>query len=105
MPPPPVAGMMPPPPGGIPPPPGMYAPGQEPPPAMMMAPAYELTEEEKKRAELEADEVFMKYVKVYKMTKNLANIKLKMKAEGQYEPALIDMFAESADVKATASYN
>jgi hypothetical protein len=61
-----------------------------------------MTEEERKRAELEADEVFMKYVKIYKMTKNLAVIKQKMKAEGMYEPILIDMFAEPSDVRATA---
>jgi hypothetical protein len=47
----------------------------------------------------------MKYVKIYKMTKSLANIKIKMKAEGNYEPKLIDMFAEPGDVRATASYN
>ena len=65
----------------------------------------ELTEEEKKKLELEADEVFMKYVKIYKMTKSLANIKIKMRADGNYEPKLIDMFAEPGDVRATASYN
>ena len=74
---------------------------------MMMMAAYEpeLTEEEKKKMELEADEVFMKYVKIYKMTKSLANIKIKMRAEGNYEPKLIDMFADAADVRATALYN
>ncbi len=70
-----------------------------------MMPAYELTEEEKKKMELEQDEAFMKLVKIYKMTKSLANIKIKMKAEGIYEPKLLDLFAEERDVKATASYN
>lgn len=32
----------------------------------------------------------MKYVKIYKMTKNLASVKAKMRAEGIYEPVLID---------------
>ena len=50
----------------------------------------EMTEEEKKRMELESDEAFMKFVKIYKMTKSLAAVKQKMKAEGIYEPALID---------------
>ena len=74
-------------------------------PPMMMAYEPELTEEEKKKMELEKDEVFMKYVKIYKMTKVLANIKIKMKAEGVYEPRLLDLFAEPKDVKATESYN
>jgi hypothetical protein len=77
---------------------------------MMQAPPMvpyelEMTEEEKKKAELEKDEVFMKYVKIYKMTKVLASIKIKMKAEGLYEPKLLDLFAEPKDVKATESYN
>jgi uncharacterized membrane protein len=55
--------------------------------------------------ELEQDEAFMKLVKIYKMTKTLANIKIKMKADGIYEPKWIDLFAEDKDVKATASYN
>ena len=50
----------------------------------------EMSEEERKRMELENDEVFMKYVKMYKITKNLAGIKQKMKNEGMYEPVLID---------------
>lgn len=50
----------------------------------------EMSEEEKKRMELENDEVFMKYVKGYKITKNLAAIKTKMRNEGIYEPILID---------------
>jgi len=65
----------------------------------------EMTEEERKKAELQADEVFMKYVKSYKITKSLAAIKQKMRNEGVYEPVLIDMFAEPADVRATAQYN
>ena len=39
----------------------------------------EMTEEERQKMELEQDEVFMKYYKAYKITKNLANIKLKMR--------------------------
>jgi|LauGreDrversion4_2_1035121.scaffolds.fasta_scaffold3503707_1 hypothetical protein len=72
---------------------------------MPVAPAYEMTEEEKKKMELEQDEAFMKLVKIYKMTKTLANIKIKMKMDGIYEPKWIDLFAEDKDVKATASYN
>ena len=75
----------------------------QPPP--MMAYEMELTEEEKKKMELEKDEVFMKYVKIYKMTKSLASVKIKVKAEGVYEPKLLDLFAEPRDVKATESYN
>ena len=41
----------------------------------------EMTEEERKKSELEQDEVFMKYYKAYKITKNLALIKQKMKNE------------------------
>jgi len=41
--------------------------------------------------ELEGNETFMKYVKIYNMTKNLALIKQKMKAEGQFPPILIDV--------------
>lgn len=63
----------------------------------------EMTEEEKKKAELEGNETFMKYVKIYNMTKNLALIKQKMKAEGQFEPILIDMFVKNPfDIKNTA---
>ena len=47
----------------------------------------------------------MKYVKIYKMTKVLASVKIKVKAEGVYEPRLLDLFAEPKDVKATESYN
>ena len=71
----------------------------------MMAYEMELTEEEKKKMELEKDEVFMKYVKIYKMTKSLASFKIRVKAEGVYEPKLLDLFAEPRDVKATESYN
>lgn len=75
-----------PPPGMPPAPPGMPYPGQE-----FQAPVMpEMSEEERKRMELENDEVFMKYVKMYKITKNLAGIKQKMKNEGIYEPVLID---------------
>jgi hypothetical protein len=38
-----------------------------------------LSEEERKKMELEQDENFMKLYKAYKMTKNLAMIKQKMK--------------------------
>ena len=67
---------LPPPPGGlppgIPPPPGV--PGQDfQPPQMPDMP--EMSEEERKKMELENDEVFMKYVKIYKITKNLGVIK------------------------------
>lgn len=65
----------------------------------------EMTEEERKKMELEQDEVFMKYYKAYKITKNLANIKLKMRQEGMYEPKLMDLFAEGMDVRATQGYN
>ena len=46
----------------------------------------EMTEEERKKMELEQDEVFMKYYKIYRITKNLAVIKQKMRQEGLYEP-------------------
>jgi hypothetical protein len=47
----------------------------------------ELTEEEKKKIELEQNEEFMKYIKLYKIVKvPLANLKQKMKAEGKYKP-------------------
>ena len=61
----------------------------------------EMSEEEQKRMELESDEIFMKYVKMYKVTKNLAAIKQKMKNEG-YEPILIDQFVEPMHARATA---
>lgn len=51
----------------------------------------EMSEEERKKMELENDEVFMKYVKIYKITKNLGVIKQKMRQEGNYEPKLIDV--------------
>lgn len=54
-------------------------------------PMAEMSEEERKKMELEQDEVFMKYYKAYKITKNLANIKQKMKNEGIYEPKLMDV--------------
>ena len=42
--------------------------------------------------ELEENEEFMKFVKLYKIVKvPLANIKQKMKAEGKYEPKLLDV--------------
>jgi hypothetical protein len=104
LPPPPPGMGLPPPPPGIPPPPGMMGmapgiPGQEMQAPMMMP---EMTEEERKKMELESDEAFMKLVKIYKMTKSLANIKMKMKAEGIYEPKWMDLFAEPMDIRATA---
>ena len=69
----------------------------------MMQP--EMTEEERKKFELEQNENFMKYYKAYKITKNLALIKQKMKNEGMFEPILMDLFAEPSDVRATAAYN
>ena len=56
-----------------------------------MADMPEMSEEERKKMELENDEVFMKYVKIYKITKNLGVIKQKMRQEGNYEPKLIDV--------------
>jgi len=78
------------PPGTLPPaPPGM--PGMPPPVQDVQPYVPEMTEEERKKAELEADPDFMKYYKIYKITKGLAVIKQKMKAEGRYEPALLDV--------------
>ena len=51
----------------------------------------EMSEEERKKMELEQDEVFMKYFKIYKITKNLGVIKQKMRTEGLYEPKLMDV--------------
>lgn len=76
---------MPPPPGGMP-LPGVPG-GQDMQPPMEP----EMTEEERKKMELEQDEVFMKYYKIYRITKNLAVIKQKMRQEGLYEPKLIDV--------------
>lgn len=57
-----------------------------------MPPEPELTEEERKRQELENNDEFMKLVKLYKIVKvPLANIKQKMKAEGKYDPILMDV--------------
>ena len=51
-----------------------------------------MTEEEKKKMELEENEEFMKFVKLYKIVKvPLANIKMKMKQEGKYDPKLMDV--------------
>lgn len=51
-----------------------------------------MSEEEKKKMELEENEEFMKFVKLYKIVKvPLANIKMKMKQEGKYEPILMDV--------------
>jgi anaerobic selenocysteine-containing dehydrogenase len=97
-----AGGMLPPPPPpGMGPPPGgaMPYPGQEFAQAAPVMP--EMSEEEQKRMELENDEQFMKYVKMYKVTKNLAAIKQKMKNEG-YEPILIDQFVEPMHARATA---
>jgi len=42
--------------------------------------------------ELEENEEFMKFVKLYKIVKvPLANIKMKMKQEGKYDPKLMDV--------------
>ena len=52
----------------------------------------ELTEEEKRKQELEQNEEFMKYIKLYKIVKvPLANLKQKMKAEGKYKPIDLDV--------------
>jgi len=57
---------------------------------------YSLTEEEKRKQELEADPDFMKFVRLYKVIKvPLANIKQKMKAEGKYKPIDMDLFVDS----------
>ncbi len=51
-----------------------------------------MTEEEKQKAELETNDEFMKYVKLYKIVKvPLASIKQKVKAEGKFEPKLLDV--------------
>eukprot|EP00347_Sterkiella_histriomuscorum_P024070 403332406 len=122
MPPPPGMGI-PPPPGGIPPPPGMGMPppmmgGIPPPPGMPgqdiqpiidgQAPMDqpEMTEEERKRAELEENEEFMKLVKLHKIVKvPIANIKSKMRQEGKYDPKLFDLFISEKDAAASAMYN
>lgn len=42
--------------------------------------------------ELEENEEFMKFVKLFKIVKvPLANIKMKMKQEGKYDPILMDV--------------
>lgn len=103
LPPPPGMGLPPPPGMGLPPPPGMQAPGQD------IYPASDnpyMSEEDKQKMELEGNEDFMKLVKLYKIVKvPLANIKQKMKAEGNFEPKLIDLFADEKDIQATKDYN
>ena len=66
-----------------------------------------LTEEERKKQELEQNEEFMKYVKLYKVIKiPIANLKQKMKAEGKFQPVLLDLFIENKhEILASASYN
>ena len=57
-----------------------------------MPPEPELTEEERKKQELENNEDFMKLVKLHKIVKvPLANLKQKMKAEGKFDPILLDV--------------
>lgn len=52
----------------------------------------EMSEEDKKRMELEQNEEFMKYVKLFKVVKiPLANLKMKIKQEGKFEPILMDV--------------
>jgi hypothetical protein len=49
----------------------------------------------------------MKYVRLYKVIKiPLANLKQKMKAEGKFQPALMDLFVDSKhEIAASAAYN
>ena len=49
----------------------------------------------------------MKYVKLYRVVKiPLANLKQKMKAEGRFEPVLLDLFVENKqEIAATQYYN
>jgi hypothetical protein len=52
----------------------------------------EMTEEEKKKMELEQNEEFMKYVKLYKVVKiPLSALKMKIKQEGKFEAILMDV--------------
>lgn len=52
----------------------------------------EMSEEEKKKMELEQNEEFMKLVKLFKIVKvPIANIKMKMKQEGKYDPRFLDV--------------
>jgi len=66
-----------------------------------------LTEDEKRKEELENDPNFMKFVKLYKVIKvPLANIKQKMRAEGNYKPIDMDLFVDSQQEKiSSAMYN
>jgi hypothetical protein len=66
-----------------------------------------MSEEERKRAELEGNEEFMKYVKLYRVVKiPLIQLKHKMKAEGKFQPILLDLFVDSEQEKAaSAAYN
>ena len=49
----------------------------------------------------------MKYVKLYRVIKiPLANLKQKMKAEGKFEPGLLDLFVDNRyEVTSTQMYN
>ena len=66
-----------------------------------------MTEDEKRKEELENDPNFMKFVKLYKVIKvPLANIKQKMRAEGNYKPIDMDLFVDSQQEKiSSAMYN
>jgi len=51
-----------------------------------------MSPEETKKMELEANDDFMKFVKLYKIVKvPLAAIKQKMKAEGLFDPVLMNV--------------
>ncbi len=55
-------------------------------------PEVEMSPEEKYKMELEQNEEFMKYIKLYKIVKvPLANLKQKIKAEGKYKPSDLDV--------------
>jgi hypothetical protein len=49
----------------------------------------------------------MKYVRLYRVVKiPLINLKQKMKAEGKYQPKLLDLFVDKQqDIISSAAYN
>ena len=55
-----------------------------------------MTDEEKKKGELEQNAEFMKYVRLYRVIRvSAAQIKQKMKAEGKFQPKDLDLFIDN----------
>jgi hypothetical protein len=58
-----------------------------------------MSEEEMKKEELRNDDVFKKYLMMYKIKQPLGIIYQKIKGDGIFDPALINLFATPKEIE------